>query len=128
IYRKKLDADPAKARFILDMLLKGLRRTLNRLKPAGGGRSTWSSYMTGNNNYTAKHFDAKQRFVQEALDEFPARSVLDVGCNTGHFSAIAARNGAAVVAVDYDPVVVREVWRNARAENLNILPLAVNLT
>ena len=127
IYQKKL-GDPEKARFILDTMLNGLRRTLKRLKPAEGARSVWSDYMTVNNNYTADHFQAKQRFVGEALAEFPARSVLDVGCNTGHFSAIAARSGARVVAVDYDPVVLGAVWRQARAEKLDILPLAVNLT
>ena len=37
--------------------------------------------------------------------------MLDVGCNTGHFSAIAARSGAKVVAADYDPVVLGDVWR-----------------
>jgi 2-polyprenyl-3-methyl-5-hydroxy-6-metoxy-1,4-benzoquinol methylase len=128
IYQKKLHSDPAKARFILNTLLNGLRRTLKRLEPVGGAHSTWSDYMTTNNNYTAGHFEAKQRFVKEALAEFPARSVLDVGCNTGHFSALAARTGASVVALDYDPVVLGDVWRNARAEKLNILPLAVNLT
>src|SRR5450432_3795986 len=128
IYRKKLHSDPAKARFILNTLLNGLRRTLKRLEPAGGAHSTWSGYMTTNNNYTAGHFEAKQRFVREALAEFPARAVLDVGCNTGHFSALAARTGASVVALDYDPVVLGDVWRNARAEKLDILPLAVNLT
>jgi SAM-dependent methyltransferase len=128
IYRKKLLDDPEKARFILDTVLNGLRRTLKRLQPAEGAHSVWSDYMTVNNNYTADHFQAKQRFVGDALAEFPARSVLDVGCNTGHFSAIAARSGARVVAVDYDPVVLGAVWRQARAEKLDILPLAVNLT
>jgi 2-polyprenyl-3-methyl-5-hydroxy-6-metoxy-1,4-benzoquinol methylase len=128
IYQKKLLSDPEKARFILDHVLNGLRRTLVRLKPAEGKSSVWSDYMTTNNNYTTDHFAAKQHFVGEALAEFGSRSVLDVGCNTGHFSAIAARNGAKVVAVDYDPVVLGDVWRNARKEKLEILPLAVNLT
>jgi hypothetical protein len=128
IYRKKLLSDPEKARFILESVLNGLRRSLRRLEPAGGKSSVWSDYMTVNNNYTTDHFQAKQRFVKEALAEFGSRSVLDVGCNTGHFSAIAARNGAKVVAVDYDPVVLGEVWRAARKEELDILPLAVNLT
>ena len=127
IYQKKL-GDPEKARFILDHMLNGLRRTLDRLKPVEGKSSVWSDYMTTNNNYTTDHFQAKQRFVGEALAEFSSRSVLDVGCNTGHFSAIAARNGAKVVALDYDPVVLGDVWRNARLEKLEILPLAVNLT
>jgi SAM-dependent methyltransferase len=128
IYRKKLLADPEKARFILDHMLNGLRRTLNRLKPVEGKSSVWSDYMTTNNNYTTDHFQAKQRFVAEALAESGSRSVLDVGCNTGHFSAIAARHGAKVVALDYDPIVLGDVWRNARLEKLEILPLAVNLT
>jgi SAM-dependent methyltransferase len=128
IYRKKLMSDPEKARYILDHMLNGLRRTLQRLKPAAGKSSVWSDYMTTNNNYTADHFDAKQRFVGEALQEFPAKRVLDVGCNTGHFSAIAARSGAKVVGLDYDPVVLGDVWRNARAQKLEILPLAVNVT
>jgi SAM-dependent methyltransferase len=128
IYQKKILDNPEKARYILDMVLKGLGRTLQRLAPAGGKSSVWSTYMTTNNNYTAEHFAAKQRFVQQALEEGKSKSVLDVGCNTGHFSAIAARAGARVVSLDYDPVVLGEVWRAARAEKLNILPLVVNLT
>jgi SAM-dependent methyltransferase len=128
IYQRKLLSDPEKARFILNSLLNGLRRTLRRLKPAQGKSSTWSDYMSSNNNYTTDHFSAKQSFVQQAMAEHRPRAVLDVGCNTGHFSAIAARSGAAVVAVDYDPVVLGDVWRNAGAQKLNILPLMVNVT
>ena len=128
IYRKKLLPDPEKARFILNAVLAGLERKLRRLEPARGKSSAWSDYMSANNNYTAAHFEAKQQFVRQALEEHAARAVLDVGCNTGHFSALAARAGARVVAIDYDPVVLGDVWRAARAEKLNILPLAVNLT
>jgi len=128
IYQKGRSSDPAKARFILNALLNGLRRTLKRLEPAAGKGSAWSDYMTGNNNYTPAHFEAKERFVKEALAEYGVRAVLDVGCNTGHFSALAARGDAKVVAVDDDPVVLGEVWRRARAEKLDILPLVVNLS
>jgi 2-polyprenyl-3-methyl-5-hydroxy-6-metoxy-1,4-benzoquinol methylase len=128
LYRRKPLDNPEKARFILETVLSGLRRHLRRLEPAGGKTSVWSDYMSANNNYTAEHFDAKQRFVQQAPEEAGARRVLDVGCNTGHFSALAARAGARVVALDYDSVVVGEVWRAARAQKLDILPLVVNLT
>ena len=128
IYRKKALPDPAKARFILESVLRGLRRSLHALAPRPGKASTWSDYMGSNNNYTREHFAAKERFVQEHLAAARPRRVLDVGCNTGHFSALAARAGAGVVALDYDPVVLGDVWRNARKERLDILPLAVNLT
>jgi len=127
IYEKKILADPEKARFILTALLKRLRRTLTRLAPAPR-QSAWSDYMGSDNNYTQEHFQAKERFVKQALEEFLPGRVLDVGCNTGHFSALAARRGASVVSIDYDSVVVGNLWRNARQEKLDILPLVVNLT
>jgi SAM-dependent methyltransferase len=128
IYRRNLIEDTEKARFILGTVLKGLRRTLRKLEPVAGGRSVWSDYMTSNNNYSTDQFAGKQQFVKEALEQNRPRAVLDVGCNTGHFSAMAARAGARVVSLDYDPVVVGQVWRAAREEKLNIQPLVVNLT
>lgn len=127
IYRKKTLDDPAKAEYILQTLLRGLRRSLAKVAPRTGRTSTWSDYMVSNLNYSADHFAAKQSFVSEVLAEFAPKRVLDVGCNTGHFSAIAARAGASVVSIDYDPVVLGDVWRRARAEKLDILPLVVNL-
>jgi SAM-dependent methyltransferase len=127
VYKKKLHEDPEKARYILRVLFRGLRKSLAQVTPRAGKRSTWSEYMAADNNYSSEHFTAKQAFVDGALKEFQPRCVLDVGANTGHFSALAARNGASVVAVDSDPVVVGEIWRNARGEKLDILPLVVNL-
>ena len=128
IYEKKLLSDPEKARYILRSVLRGLRRSLNRLEPQTGSTSSWTNYMDTNNNYTDEHFAAKEKFVAEAMAEFAPRRVLDAGCNTGHFSALAARNGASVVAIDYDPVVLGSLWRQARSEKLDVLPLVVNLT
>lgn len=128
IYEKKLLPDPEKALFILESILKSLERSLTRLKPKSGKESAWSKYMVEKKSYVADDFGAKHEFVKSAMDEFHPRSVLDVGCNTGHFSIIAAEREARVVAIDYDPVVVGEVWRQARAEKLDILPLVVNLT
>jgi SAM-dependent methyltransferase len=128
IYERKLMDSAEKAQFILGSVLNGLRRKLRNAIPQGGKTSTWSDYMSANNNYTREHFAAKEKFVTEAFGEFHPRRVLDAGCNTGHFSALAARGGASVVGIDYDPVVVGETWRRARDEKLDILPLVVNLT
>jgi SAM-dependent methyltransferase len=128
IYRKRSAGDPEKARFILETLWKGLRGALSKAAPELGRNSVWSDYLVANNNYSGEHFQAKQDFVTQAISECKPSRVLDVGCNTGHFSAIAARSGASVVAIDYDPVVVGGVWRAARKERLDILPLVVNLT
>src|SRR4029079_9111581 len=53
---------------------------------------------------------------------------LDVGANEGHFSFVAARQGASVVAIDSDPVVTGKIWREAVRNQRDVLPLVVDLT
>jgi SAM-dependent methyltransferase len=126
IYRKRSLADPEKARFIVEHTLGGLRRALRAVRPKESA-SHWSAYMQ-THSYAGQQFADKESFVKAALAEFRPQRVLDVGCNTGHFSRLAAQAGSSVVAIDYDPAVVGQVWRMARAENLDILPLVVDLT
>lgn len=128
IYQKKSAGSPEKAAFILRSLLAQLRRTLDKLAPTGQQGSAWSRYLIANHHYSPESFEAKRAFVEAAVTEFRPNKVLDIGCNTGYFSAVAAKAGASVVAIDSDPVVVGQVWRRARAENLDILPLALNIT
>ncbi len=127
LYQKRVLGNPEKARFVLLSLFRRLRRSLNALAPDSSRQSGWSSYMASTNNYESEQFAAKESFVKQALAEASAKQVLDVGCNTGHFTAMAARAGAEVVAIDSDPVVAGNVWRNAKADQLRILPLVVDL-
>jgi hypothetical protein len=123
IYERRKLSNPEQAKFVLETTLRRLQKTLNKLSPPQGLSSAWSDYTVSNNNYSSLQASVKEHFVHDTLKEFRPRRVLDVGCNTGQFSAIAARLGAGVVAIDYDPVVVGDVWRKSRAEGLNILPL-----
>ena len=127
IHQAHKSADPEKAKFILEHLLKSTARKLHSANPRPGTKSQWAEYMVSNNNYSKDHFAAKETFVCSVMNEFHPGRVLDVGCNTGHFSEIAARSGAEVVALDYDAVVLGDVWRRASTSALNILPLHVNL-
>jgi SAM-dependent methyltransferase len=126
IYQPHLLANPEKAQFILESLFKRLERTLDSLKPAAQKKSVWSDYMA-THSYADPAFAAKEKFVNEALREFKPARVLDAGANTGHFSALAAQAGAEVVAVDLDAACAGAIWRRAREQKLNILPLIVNL-
>jgi SAM-dependent methyltransferase len=78
-------------------------------------------------SYSAATFQAKEDFVRQALASARPRRVLDVGANTGHFSALAAAGGAAVVAIDTDARCAGAIWEKARAQSLDVLPLVVNL-
>ncbi|MGA2786407.1 MAG: class I SAM-dependent methyltransferase [Verrucomicrobiota bacterium] len=126
IYQPHLLANPEKARFILESLFQRLERTLASLQPAAQKKSVWSDYMA-THSYDDPAFAAKEKFVNEALREFRPARVLDAGANTGHFSALAAQAGAEVVAVDLDAACAGAIWRRAREQKLNILPLVVNL-
>ncbi len=124
-WTRKTEADPDKARYILRSVLNGLRRTIVRLEPPQAA-SRWTGYMAEKSHYSSADFERKEAFVAQALAEVRPARVLDVGCNTGHFSAMAARAGARVVALDGDPAVTGQVWRRAIEERLDIQPLVVN--
>lgn len=126
IFEKTISADPEKAAFILKSQLRRLRKTLRKVAPRARAESVWSSYMS-NLSYKEEEFALKTELIQRWVPACQPQTVLDIGCNTGHFSAIAAKNGARVVALDLDPVVVGNVWRRAVAEKLDILPLVMNV-
>jgi SAM-dependent methyltransferase len=126
IYQPHLLANPEKARFILESLFKRLERMLASFQPVAQKKSVWSDYMA-THSYDDPAFAAKEKFVSEALREFKPARVLDAGANTGHFSALAAQAGAEVVAVDLDAACAGAIWRRAREQKLNILPLVLNL-
>jgi len=128
LYRPRLLSDPEQARFILKRLLGSLKRQLERVKPASNRASTWAGYEEERSHYGNPQLDVKTAFVDEVLRQWKPGAVLDVGANRGEFSILAARHGAKVVAIDLDPVVVGELWRRAFQQNLDILPLVVNLS
>lgn len=114
------------ARFVLKSMLERLRRSFDRLAPKPDRSSKWADYMT-NNSYAEAEAAVKRAFVQDALREYQPARVLDVGCNSGQFSRMAAQAGASVVAIDSDATVAGTLWRAAHEEGLNILPLVVNI-
>ena len=126
IYQPRRLADPEKAQFILESLFRRLERALQRLEPVARRNSVWSDYME-THSYDDPAFAAKEAFVRDALREFRPARVLDAGANTGHFSLLAAEAGAEVVAVDLDPTCVGNIWRQARRQKRNVLPLVINL-
>ncbi len=127
LYEPRRLSDDGQARFVVGAALRGARRALDRLAPTGGRHSVWSAYQTDRPSYTADAWAAKESFITEALARCGAQQVLDLGCNTGHWSAQAARAGAQVVAVDSDEAAVGATWRQAQADRLDVLPLVVDI-
>lgn len=127
IYAPGVSDTPDKARFVLAGVLRHLRRSLRASTPDPHRTSAWSNYMA-TKSYDDVAFTSKERLVRAALVRERPTTVLDLGCNTGHFSLLAAELGARVVAVDRDPVVVDVLHRLAVERRADVLPLVVDIS
>ena len=126
LYEPTRLANAEKAGFILRAQLRRLRKALRKANRGNQRGSNWSDYMK-TLSYSDGEFGYKSDLVRRWLRDLRPKTVLDIGCNTGHFSALAAESGARVVAIDTDAAVAGETWRRAQAGDLDILPLVVNM-
>ena len=125
--RRRTHQDADRARFVLRSLFRHLRRQLESAAPRRTTtRSAWVGYMDAN-RYSEGGFAAKRDFVAQAVDELRPGRVLDVGCNTGFFSVLAAGKGASVVAIDNDADVVGKAYAAAVKSDLDVLALVVDI-
>lgn len=127
IYQPRQRRSPELASFILERQLRGLRRKLKAAKPATARTSSWHNYEE-QEAQKERNLPGKKSFVERALKEHGPKRVLDVGCNRGYFSMLAAQTGGSVIAIDQDPVVVGQLWRRAVQKNLDVLPLVIDIT
>jgi SAM-dependent methyltransferase len=118
--------DPDLARQILLKTLKGLLSQMRKVTPAHRS-STWSDYAETATHYSDEDHTRKRRFVAQALAAARPASVLDVGCNTGVYSNLAADAGAEVVSIDTDLQAVDRLCASLKGSGKNILPLCVDL-
>jgi SAM-dependent methyltransferase len=109
-------------RLNLQRLHRKLRKLASRYRPAG----TWADY-TRTCSYNDRADASKQSLVNAFFAEYPPSSVLDVGCNTGTYSKLAAEAGARVLAIDSDPASVDLLFRDVGEQQNPILPLCVDL-
>lgn len=127
IYKPRQRRSPELASFILERQLHGLRRKLKAAKPIAARTSSWHDYEE-QEAQKERNLPGKKTFVERALNQHRPGRVLDIGCNRGYFSLLAARTGCSVIAIDQDPVVVGQLWRRARQEKLDVLPLVTDIT
>jgi ribosomal protein L11 methylase PrmA len=114
-------------RTALEGLVESLRSAVERSR-APSGPTEWSAYES-EHNYDDEGLRAKERIVANYLEAGRPSMVWDLGANTGHFSRIAARAGARVVAVDGDAGAVDILFGRLQQEGEGrIHPLLVDLS
>jgi SAM-dependent methyltransferase len=114
------------AKQILLKTLRGLLAHMRKVTPAHRS-STWSDYAETATHYSAEDHALKRSFVAQALAASRPARVLDVGCNTGVYSNLAADAGAEVISIDTDMQAVDRLCTSLKGRNRNILPLCVDL-
>ncbi|HTV10100.1 MAG TPA: class I SAM-dependent methyltransferase [Candidatus Aquilonibacter sp.] len=118
--------DPEVALHTLKRMLSGLRKRTEAAVPKSE-RSEWAEYTSTMSHYTAEQSQQKQAWIRSVLDEIHAATVLDVGANTGEFSAMAAESGAEVVALERDADAAERIAQMAAARKLNLQTIHADL-
>jgi SAM-dependent methyltransferase len=118
--------EPELAQQILLKTLRGLLSQMRKVTPAHRS-STWSDYAETATHYSDEDHARKRSFVTNALADARPTHVLDVGCNTGVYSNLAADTGAEVVSIDTDLQAVDRLCTSLKGSGKNILPLYVDL-
>ena len=121
------DGDEGIGRQVTARLIRGLRRRLRNWAPRSAQETLWSHYDQDGESYTCEALREKEAFIQHALDTCKPKAVLDLGCNCGRYSSLAASANARVVAIDSDSDCVTRLFKRANAEALDIQPLLMDL-
>jgi ribosomal protein L11 methylase PrmA len=107
-------------------LLKGLRTWIAGLHPHRDTAAPWAAYTT-THTYSSEEADAKRRFVAEFVEATKPATVIDVGCNTGDYAAVALSAGAqSVIGLEADPMTADKAFRRAAAGAMPFLPLVMD--
>jgi SAM-dependent methyltransferase len=105
--------------------LRRIRRKVARLAEGYRPRGVWAGYKPSESYSGAE--GKKREIVTRMLGAAQPKRVLDVGCNTGEYSYLAAGLGASVVAVDGDHDAVEMLYRRLRTKPAAIVPLVVDV-
>jgi len=124
--KKSRPHDPELTTHILQRTLKNLRRRTLRAAPPSAS-SNWSDYPRTLTHYTPQQSQQKLDWVRHALEATHPARVLDIGANTGDFSALAASLGAEVVALERDQPAADRIFLMARQRDLSILTIHADL-
>ncbi len=117
---------PELALHLLKRTLADLRKRTQRAMPEYAG-SEWSNYTATLTHYSAQESAQKLDWVRNVLTELKPARVLDIGANTGVFSALAAEHGAQVVALERDAAAAESLFRMTRNSGLSIQTIHADL-
>ncbi len=124
--RPPMHKSPELALHLLKRTLSGLRKRTHRAMPQHVG-SEWNDYTSTLHHYTEQESAQKLAWVRQILTDLKPSRVLDIGANTGVFSALAASTGATVIALERDASAAESLFRMSRKSSLPIQTIHADL-
>lgn len=73
-----------------------------------------------------RSWNKKQTNLDSIISKYLSCSILDIGCNTGWFSILAANKGAHVIAFDQDISSIYNLYIQSKTMKLNINPYVLS--
>jgi SAM-dependent methyltransferase len=110
----------------LKRTVAGLRKRTRAALPKSAS-SEWAAYTDSQSHYSAAESEQKRAWIHGVLKELRPAAVLDVGANTGEFSAMAAACGAEVVALERDADAAERIAQMSAAKKLKIQTIHADL-
>lgn len=112
-------------------LLESLKLFIEKLEHPNAS-SHWSQYQQKHCIYGEKDKLIKEETLEIFIKKFNISSLLDLGCNTGHYSILACQKGVKeVIGVDSDPLSIDNAFSNSydntNSSNISFLPLIMDL-
>ena len=111
------------------VFFRSLRRTVEAI-PVSRESTEWTDYQGPDVTFSHQPSDqwpVKIHNVYKLLQTMRPKTVLDIGCNRGWFSELAALQGSQVVSVDIDDHSVNTLYRRVRAARLPIFPFVMDI-
>ena len=107
--------------------LRSMRGLVAGLRPPSGQLSPWQHYEQ-TAHYTTDERASKARFVSEVVRASGARTVWDLGCNSGEYAELTLGSGASrVIGFEPDAGALNSAYQRAVAKDLDFLPLLLDL-
>ena len=69
-----------------------------------------------------------EKIINRVIGENNIKTMIDIGCNNGKYSVIAARQGVQVLALDVEDALICELFEYVSEEKLTITPVVSDLS
>jgi SAM-dependent methyltransferase len=108
--------------------LENVRREVEIISFSSLKKEKGAESELGLSLFLQDYWTTKQKIIHKILSKLQPATVLDIGSGSGWYSKLAASLGSKVVSFDIDESCITQLYAEARAEQLSILPLVMDFT